>query len=424
MRRLSHGIFTLLASVLCVPALARDAPPPPPPPPPTSGESAPPAAAPGQAPAKPTPWYERFAIDGFVDAYVSVNYNFPSPQGAANRFRAYDVNNGASIHWAAVNAVYPADPVGATLSLRFGPSVSAYAAQDAGTFLEYVKQAFVSLRPGGEGGKFQLDFGKYDTPVGAEVADSQLNINYTRGLLNWIAQPFFHTGFRATYTPVPEVGIKALLVNGANDSVDNNAGKSGGAQIVFTDGKRVTAYVGYLFGPEQPDTFVLKCREDTAPRAGACVASPGSPQSQTTTEDGAANARFRHLADVVLDAEASDDVRFLLNGDVGAEQQPGDEYAIWIGASLASSIRLAEIFSLGLRAEVLWDQKGFVTAVGEEVVLGSGTLTAQLTPWEHYTAFLDVRGDGGNRPFFLTGVDGARRFQFTTTLGMIMSTGG
>ncbi|MFO0611579.1 MAG: outer membrane beta-barrel protein [Polyangiaceae bacterium] len=451
MRKLAPLIPTLLLNaLLCHSARAQDPPPPssaappldpaaPPPPadpaspPPTPSAPTPktpaeptspaPAADAAPAPEKPTPWYERFSIEAFVDSYVSVNFNFPEPQQNANRFRAYDVNNGASIHWAGLNVTYPANPVGATLSLRFGPSVPIYALGDAGTFLEYVKQAFVTLRPGGDTGKFQLDFGKADTLVGAEVADNQLNINYTRGLVNFIAQPFFHTGFRAAYTPIPEVSIKAILVNGANNSIDNNTGKSGGAQFVFTDTKRVTASLAYLFGPEQPDTLVLTCPVDTAPQDGACVSSPGAPESETTIEDGAANARFRHLADVVLDAKPTDEVRLLFNGDVGAEQQSGGDYALWVGASLASSFKVAEIFSLGLRAEVLWDQKGFVSAVGDEVILGSGTLTAQLTPWEHFSAFFDVRGDGGDRPYFLTGVDGARRFQFTTTLGMIVSTG-
>lgn len=461
MRKLSLWIPTLLLVNVSIGsrALAQDAPPPPPEttpqpqgtpttppsdappapptpgdtppkaPPPGAGDAAPPAPPAGAAPAappaeeKPIPWYERFAFDAFVDSYVSINYNFPEPQSNANRFRAYDVNNGASVHWAALNVSYPADPVGATLSLRFGPSVGPYAVADVGTFMEYVKQAFVTLRPGGDKGKFQLDFGKADTLVGAEVADSQLNINYTRGLVNWIAQPFFHTGFRAAYTPIPEVAIKAILVNGANNSIDNNAGKSGGVQFVFTDTKRVTAYIAYLFGPEQPDTSVLSCPADTAPQDGACVAAVGAPASDTTIEDGAANGRFRHLADVVLDASASDEVRFLLNGDFGAEEQPAGDYALWVGASVASSMKLADMFTLGLRAEVLWDQAGFVTGTAEEALLGSGTLTAQLRPWEHFAAYLDVRGDGANRPYFATGVDGARRFQFTTTLGMIVSTG-
>ena len=37
-----------------------------------------------------------------------------------------------------------------------------------------------------------LDLGKFDTPYGAEVAESHLNMNYTRGLL-YASQPVFHT---------------------------------------------------------------------------------------------------------------------------------------------------------------------------------------------------------------------------------------
>ena len=52
------------------------------------------------------------------------------------------------------------------------------------------RQASVRLvSPGGKGSPITLDFGKFDTIYGAEVAESQDNINYTRGVLYWFGQP-------------------------------------------------------------------------------------------------------------------------------------------------------------------------------------------------------------------------------------------
>ena len=43
----------------------------------------------------------------------------------------------------------------------------------------------------------------------------------------------FHTGFKAEYAFVPEFAARAMLVNGYNNTVDNNAGKTGGVQLVI-----------------------------------------------------------------------------------------------------------------------------------------------------------------------------------------------
>ena len=44
-----------------------------------------------------------------------------------------------------------------------------------------------------------IDVGLFDTIYGAEVADSWVNFNYTRSPLNYLMQPFYHLGVRATY---------------------------------------------------------------------------------------------------------------------------------------------------------------------------------------------------------------------------------
>ncbi|HEY1534932.1 MAG TPA: porin, partial [Polyangiaceae bacterium] len=187
------------------------------------------------APAADEDWYDAFDVRLFADAYYSVNYNFPKPQAGGNDLiRAFDTNNGFALAWAGLDISHPADPVGGTLALRFGPSAKRYnsscltAKCDADYGLENVKQAFASWRPGGEGSAVSLDFGKFDTIYGAEVAESQDNINYTRGALYWLGQPLFHTGLRVNVELGQYVSLRALAANGWNNSVDNNAGKTFG----------------------------------------------------------------------------------------------------------------------------------------------------------------------------------------------------
>ncbi|MES1185418.1 MAG: outer membrane beta-barrel protein, partial [Myxococcales bacterium] len=270
-----------------------DAAPPPPSPPPAAMpmEPAPPPPAmgaplPEATSADPEPdlppaetyseggdsWYDSIEFSAFADAYASVNYNFPKPQFGRNVLRAHDYSNGFALSWVGVNASYPADPVGATVSLRFGPTARQIGNGcpaddkshcDSGEGLENVKQAFASWKPGGADSMFTLDLGKFETPYGAEVSESHLNMNYTRSML-YASQPVFHTGLRASFAVSDLFDFKVLAVNGWNNTIDNNVGKSFGAQLNFhlknsEDADVVGISVGYLGGPEHDDTLVVHC---------------------------------------------------------------------------------------------------------------------------------------------------------------------
>ena len=136
------------------------------PPDPAPGEAAPKGAPPDAAPpaappaaAKPATkpdeghWYDKIAVEAFVDAYANINYNFPKPQAGTTFFRAYDVNQGFALHWIGLNASFAPDPVGGTIGLRFGPSALIQNTFDAPYGLGNVKQAFISFKPGIAGGR-------------------------------------------------------------------------------------------------------------------------------------------------------------------------------------------------------------------------------------------------------------------------------
>ena len=48
-------------------------------------------------------------------------------------------------------------------------------------------------------------------------------MNYTRGVLYWVAEPQFHTGLRASYQLTDEVTFRLMAVNGWNNTIDNNS---------------------------------------------------------------------------------------------------------------------------------------------------------------------------------------------------------
>lgn len=397
-------------------------------------------------PAADLPWYEGMDMRLFVDAYASANFNMPKPQSGSNAFRAYDTSNGFALSWVGFDAAYEPAPVGATLSLRFGPTANTYAASclsgdtnrapcDGDIGLQFVKQAFVSYRPGGPGSGVKLDLGKFDTIYGAEVAESQDNINYTRGLLYWLGQPLFHTGLRANWEIAPEVSVTGLAVNGINNSVDNNLGKTLGAQLTLSPIEELNIVLGWLGGPEQDDIATIDCDagESYDPDLGRCVDDPTSTEARTEVVDrGGANKpeAWRHLIDLVVTFQPTPTVNLVLNADYGTEgvrtslEDDSTEAETWYGAMLGAEFGLSEIWSLGVRGEYYADPDGHTTGI-EDATLASGTLTLGANLSDYLLVRLEGRGDfslgpDDSEPFSKSVRDTATN-QFTATLGVVAS---
>lgn len=351
-------------------------------------------------------WYETLSYRAFVDAYYSVNYRFPKPDNnAVGGVRAFDQDNGFALSWAGLDLSAPTAPVGGTVSLRFGPTANRFALADAGLDfgLEFIKQAFVSWRPFG---RLTLDFGKFATPYGAEVSEAQDNFNYTRGVLNWAGQPFFHTGLRAALTLSDQLTATLIAVNGWDRTIDNNTMKSFGLQLGYTT-QPVSLVLGYLVGPEQPDT-VTSTDEDTG--------------DETVVEDGDANGRLRHFVDAIVTARPSDKLTLLLNVDLGAETFAtggGDETSLWYGGSVGAQYRPRSTVAAALRAEYLGDPDGVRLGVIDQTIV-TGTLTLDYIPVPYLVLRLDNRVDWADQGIFSSGTAAGKDTQFTTTLGVIV----
>src|SRR5205823_5799467 len=118
------------------------------------------------------------------------------------------------------------------------------------TLYQNIQQAYVSyLAPAGSGG-LQLDFGKFVTPAGFEVIETKDNWNYSRSLLFALAIPYYHMGMRAAYSPNDKVTVTGFLLNGWNNVVDNNTGKTGGVSLMLKPTGSVSVIENYLVGPE------------------------------------------------------------------------------------------------------------------------------------------------------------------------------
>jgi len=392
-------------------------------------------------------WYDSIEFSAFADAYYSLNYNFPKPQSGQNLLRAFDSTNGFALSWVGVNASYPADPVGGTVSLRFGPTAHSIGTGclssdksncDSANGLENVKQAFASWKPAGEGSMLQLDFGKFDTPFGAEVAESHLNMNYTRSML-FVSQPVFHTGIRANFAVADAFDFKLLAVNGWNNSVDNNAGKSFGGQANFhlknaDDADMLAVSLGYMVGAEQDDTLAVHCAADEQFTVNGCVAAPmGSPAKPDGVLDrGSSNSKgLRHLVDLVVTANPIERLRLVLNADYGLDHYRDDQNvnkfksAAYVGVMLGARVAIVDQFGVAVRGEYFRDTHGFVTGDAfktHTMDLAGGTLTLDYLPSDFLTIRLDNRLDWSSLQVFSKDIRESTGQQFTTTLGVVAHT--
>jgi hypothetical protein len=454
------------APVQPAPAPAEEPPPAVEPAPPAAPEVPAPPAEPEVPPAPhvyveeapaAAAWYDAIELGAFVDAYFSVNYNMPKPQLSDGELRAFDAANGLSLAWAGIDASYPADPVGATVSLRFGPSAvrlasgclgegglggtpfaGAAAVCDDSYGVGFVEQAFVSWKPGGAASALRLDFGKFNTIFGAEVAESQNNLNYTRGFLYWLAQPAFHTGLRLSADLADAFSLNALAVNGINNTIDNNAGKTFGVQGVIrvprgADADLLSVAAGYLIGPERDDYQTIICGPDEAFDAGSptgCVSEPGSAGGQGTVDRASANTEgLRHLVDVVVTLDPIDKLHLVLNGDFGVENlrrslNSAEFQAVqWWGVMAGARLGVSDAFGVGARGEYLHDDDGHVTGnPGHTIDLVSATLTLDYSPLQALLIRLDNRLDWSSKEIFPKAVRDLTGYQFTTTLGVVATT--
>jgi len=177
-------------------------------------------------------------------------YNFNKPASQTNSMRAFDINHQQfGLNYAELSVEQKAMPVGYRFDLGFGDTAAIVnSAEPSSAFYQHIQQAYVSVNRD----NLTLDFGKFVTPLGAEVIETKDNWNYSRGLLFTFAVPFYHFGARATYAASDKATIAAYVVNGWNNVRDNNTGKSVGVMVTLKPTDKLTLTENYLMGSESP----------------------------------------------------------------------------------------------------------------------------------------------------------------------------
>lgn len=352
-----------------------------------------PAAAP--APSAPTGLAGLLGpttLSGFVDVYYGYNSN--QPAGRTTAFRNFDINSGQfglnMIELVADKAPdATASRVGYHVALGFGQAMNIINSTEPGQFAtesnfdQYLKEGYLEyLAPLGKG--LQINVGKFVTPAGAEVIETKDNWNYSRGMLFALAIPYFHFGASAKYAFNPKFAVTGYLVNGWNNSIDNNSGKTTGFSAAWTPNAKFSLIQNYLVGPEQLND----------------------------------NSNFRHLSDTVVTYTPNSKLALMANYDYGHDHLTGAFNSVhWSG--IAGYVKYSPNANWGLaaRGEYFSDNGG--TQTGTPQKLSEVTFTLQRMLASKILTRLEFRRDMSDQDTFPYRTGLFRDAQNTVTLGMV-----
>jgi Putative beta-barrel porin-2, OmpL-like. bbp2 len=249
-------------------------------------------------------------LSGFGDVYYGYDNNHPFNNMAGLR-SFEEPTNGFNFNMAelmldkAPDATTTESRLGYHIAAGYGWAAKVVNGSDNTGFGDgsnfYLKEAYADyLFPVGKG--LTVTVGKFVTPIGAEVIESNANWNYSRGLLFNYAIPFFHFGASAKYAFNPKWALTGYLVNGWNNTIINHnssffgedtlgasSGLTYGASLVYTPNMKWTVTENYFAGP---------------------VTEGFGSSGQTLNS-------WKQLSDTVIAYTPNSKWAFMLNGDYG-----------------------------------------------------------------------------------------------------------
>ena len=333
--------------------------------------------------------FNSTTISGSVDGYYGLDFNHPADRQAGLRvFDNYTDQFSLNLAEVVIKRSPDTDTrLGYNLIFGYGNAINVVNNSEpvAGPFFDRnVVQAYASyLVPIGKG--LQLDFGKFVTPAGAEVIETAPNWNYSRGILFGYAIPFYHFGLRAAYAFNPKVTLTGYLVNGWNDIVAPNTGKTYGFSLAWAPSPKVSVTQNYLAGPQMANT----------------------------------NSHWRHLTDTVVQFNVTPKLSLLENFDWGGgDMVPGVANSVhWTGFATYARYTFNNQYAFTVRYEYYDDHDGFTTGTVQDI--NEYTLTLERTFAHHLISRLEFRRDMSNAPFFPRGAAELSKNQNTLDFGMV-----
>jgi hypothetical protein len=310
---------------------------------------------------------------------VSYNYNIRDPKSKNNSLRLFDDRaDQFDINQAEFYLEKPtteASPIGFGVDVLLGRDAKKIHSTGLGidsgddptkTEPFDLTQAYVTYKvPIGRG--LDMKAGKFVTLHGAEVIRRTGNFNISRSMAFAYAIPFTHTGLMGTYSVTDWLSTTLGIVNGWDNTDDNNRGKSfhGMATVTPPFLKDFTLTLGGTWGAEF---------------------------------DGKEGPK-RGLLDLIATYKPITPLTLTLNYDYGRQGEAFEDNgpsAVWHAVAAYAVYDLTDRLSVGVRGEYFKDQDGYrlpgVTP-GKELQVWGTTLTGRYKLFDHVFASVEYRHD-------------------------------
>ena len=337
----------------------------------------------------------QLEVSGSVDFYYAYYLNKVEPQG----MRTFDLaHNSFTLGLAEVvfqKAATANSRIGGRVDLDFGTSADLVAAfepdpaygSDGPEIFRNLQQAYISVMASD---KVTIEAGKFVTPHGAEVIESQGNMNYSRGVLFGYAIPFYHAGVRVAVAASEQLTLTGYVVNGWNNVSDNNRDKTFIAAAAFMPTSQLTWYGNFMAGKE-------------------------------ADFDGNGEQDMVWMFDTTLSFAATEMLTLMANFDYGsaADADPvtaGDPATFW-GIATYARLQAQEDWALAGRVEYIDDSADGWMFIGEKAQ--TFTLTSDHSIFEDLIARIEVRVDKTDSDQFVNEDGDLKNTQPSLTLGMV-----
>jgi hypothetical protein len=332
-------------------------------------------------------------MSAFVDAYYGYNFNKSDPM----LLRTFDVaHNAFTLAVAEIDIVREptaSSRIGGRVDLAFGPNADIVSSFEPGAgdeIFRNLQQGYISLMASEQ---LTLDFGKFVTPLGAELIESQDNWNYSRSVLFGFAIPFYHAGLRASYAASDQFSLSGYVVNGWNNVIENNSDKTFIGSVALTPNEQLTWYGNLIAGKERDF-------------------------------DGDGEQDLRWVFDTTLSFAASEMLTLMANFDYGSEADAdpvtaGDPGTFW-GIAAYARYQAQEDWAFAGRFEFIDDSSDGWMGIGQKVQ--TFTATSDHTVYEDLIARFEFRFDTSENDFFIDEGDtppALSQNQFSLTAGFV-----
>lgn len=269
---------------------------------------------------------------------VGYTYNFENTQSQTNELRVFDSKaNSFLIDLAQITFSRDAEKggVGYKVKASMGQTAKYIHSTGLGAGTEHfdLTEAYIDyILDAGKGIKFRA--GKFVTFIGAEVIEAIDNPNYSRSLLFNYAIPFTHTGFMIGYPVSDKFSTNFYLVNGWDNTEDNNKSKSFGLSMTYLPSEFLSITTNLIYGPEQNNS----------------------------------NSNNRFLLDLIGSLKLTKKLSINLNVDYGIEEgiDPNGKDTDWKGFAIITKYDFNDIFGISIRGEYFKDTDGVRTGISQE----------------------------------------------------------